>query len=100
MTLLPEDPIVKYPKRAYWGPWCVPSWVTRRTYSGQVGSEILLACGHRDGRKDQYGLGPGLVLFRFVISPLQPGAVGPYPIRSAWLPSHLSLEGAGLYPDF
>jgi hypothetical protein len=55
--------------------------VTRRSCHRQAGTETLLVCGHRDGRNDQYGLGPSLVLFRLVVSPLQPGAVGSYLIR-------------------
>jgi imidazole glycerol phosphate synthase subunit HisF len=40
----------------------VLSRVTRRSYSRLTCGEILLACGHRDGRKDWYDLGMGLVL--------------------------------------
>jgi hypothetical protein len=30
---------------------------------------------------------PGLVLFRFVAVPLQPGAVGPYTVQGVWSPA-------------
>jgi hypothetical protein len=33
-----------------------------------------------------------LVLFWLVTHTLQPGVVGPYPIRGVWFPSRLSLE--------
>jgi hypothetical protein len=49
-----------------------------RIYSGQTSGEILSICGYRDGREDQYGLFPVLVLFRFVAPALQPGVVEPY----------------------
>jgi hypothetical protein len=54
----------------------------------------------RWGERDWYGSGSGLVLFRLVISPLYPEAVGPYPVRGAWLPSHLPVERAESYLDF
>jgi hypothetical protein len=38
--------------------------------------------GYRDGTKDQYGSGLGLVLFRLVVPPLQSGVVGPYLAQS------------------
>jgi hypothetical protein len=34
-----------------------------------------------------------------VVPLLQIGAVGLYPVWGTWFPSHLSLEGIGLYPD-
>jgi hypothetical protein len=39
------------------------------------------------------GLLPELVLFRFVVPRLQPGMVGPYPVRSVLFPSCLLLVG-------
>jgi hypothetical protein len=66
-----------------------------RFYSGPIGDEMLPVGGYRDGKEDLYGLLSGLVLFRLVAPPLNPGAVGPYPIRGAWFPSHLPLEGTG-----
>jgi hypothetical protein len=36
----------------------VTSQVTRWSYSGLAGGEILLAHGRQDGRRDRYGLGP------------------------------------------
>jgi hypothetical protein len=39
------------------------------------------------------GLLPGLVLFKFVVSPLQLGVAGSYPVRGVWFPSRLLLEG-------
>jgi hypothetical protein len=38
---------------------------------------------------------PGLVLFRSVPPPLQPGVVGPYPVEGVWFTSRLPLEGIG-----
>jgi hypothetical protein len=35
----------------------------------------------------------GLVLLRLVVSPLQPGVVGPYLVWGTWFPSRLTLEG-------
>jgi hypothetical protein len=43
------------------------SQVMRRYYCWLTGSEILLARDHRDGRKDQCELGPGVVLLRLVV---------------------------------
>jgi hypothetical protein len=63
----------------------------RRT--GLTGGEILCAHGFQDSGKCRYGLPLGLVCFRFMVPPLQPEVVGPYPVRGAWLPSHLLLEG-------
>jgi hypothetical protein len=54
-----------------------------------AGCEILLTRCHQDGRKDWYRSGLGLVLFRLVVPPFHPGAVGTYLVRGAWLPSHL-----------
>jgi hypothetical protein len=36
---------------------------------------------------------PGLVLFKLVVLPLQPGVVRPYPVRGVWFPSRLLLMG-------
>jgi hypothetical protein len=59
-----------------WGPGYVSSHVMSRSYSRRVGGKIPLAHDHRDGRKDRYGLSPGLVLFRLMISPLSAGSSG------------------------
>jgi hypothetical protein len=87
MTLLPRGPALgvltrywKTPRREYQRPECVPSWVTRRSYSGLAGGEILPAHGHQDGRKDWCGTVQVLVLFRLVVPPLQPGVVAPYTV--------------------
>jgi hypothetical protein len=48
-------PKLETPKRGFRGPGCMTSWVTRRSYSGLIGGEILTTCDHRDGRKDQFG---------------------------------------------
>jgi hypothetical protein len=42
---------------------------------------------------------PGLVLFKLVVPPFQPGVVGPYPVRRIWFPYRLSLEGTMSYLD-
>jgi hypothetical protein len=36
--------------------------------------------------------------FRLVVPPIQPVAVGPYPVQGTWFPSYLLLEGTGSYP--
>jgi hypothetical protein len=54
-----------------------------RSYNRLASGEILLARGHRDRRRDWYRLGPGLVLFRLVVPPIQPGAVGLYLVQGA-----------------
>jgi hypothetical protein len=89
MAMLPEDPTPaalsgtgKTPGHDCWGPGCMPSRVTRSSYSAQMGGEILFVHSYRDGREDRYGSGMGLVLFRLVIPPLQLGGVGPYLARS------------------
>jgi hypothetical protein len=46
-------------------------------------SEILLARGHRDGRNNWYRSSHGLILFRLMVHPLQPGAVSPCPVQGA-----------------
>jgi hypothetical protein len=66
-----------------------------RRYHGQARRETLLVRGHRDGRKDRYGLGLGLVLFRLVVHSLQRGAVGSYLVWGERFSSHLLLEGIG-----
>jgi hypothetical protein len=68
--------------------------VTKRIYSGLVGGKILTVRRYCDGREDRYALFSGLVLFRLVAPPLQPGVVGPYPVWDTWFPHHLS------YPEF
>jgi hypothetical protein len=75
-------------------------WVTKRIYSGLVGGKILTVRRYCDGREDQYALFPGLVLFRLVTPPLQPGVVGPYPIWDTWFPSRLSLKGTSRIQKF
>jgi hypothetical protein len=47
----------------------------------------------RWGKRDWYGLGTSLVLFRLVVPPLQPGEVDPYPVRAVWFASRLPLKG-------
>jgi hypothetical protein len=94
-------PILKRPSSmTIGGPGFVPSWVTGRSYSRQEGGEILLVCGYHDGREVRYGSGPGLVMFRLVVYPLQPGVLGLYLIWGAWFPSRLPLEKTGTYLEF
>jgi hypothetical protein len=42
---------------------------------------------------------PEFSSFKLAAPPLQPGAVGPYPVRGTWFPNSLPLEGIGSYPD-
>jgi hypothetical protein len=53
-----------------------------------------------DGRKDRYGSGSGLILFKLVVPLIESGMVRSYPIRDAWFLSRLLLEGIKLYPNF
>jgi hypothetical protein len=69
-------PILESPEHDYWWSGCMPSQVTRRSYSGQACDKILLTHGHRDRRKDRYRSNPGLVLFQLVVPPLQSGSGG------------------------
>jgi hypothetical protein len=46
------------------------------------------------------GLLLGLVLFRLVAPPLQPGVVGPYLAWGVWFLSHLLLGGTGSIQNF
>jgi hypothetical protein len=64
-------------------------------YYGQIGDEILPIHCYCEGRKDQYKLFLGLVLFMLVAPPLLSGVVGPYPVRGAWFPSCLLMEETG-----
>jgi hypothetical protein len=64
-----------------------------RIYHGEIGDEILPIQHYHDGREDQYELFSGLVIFRLLVPSLQPGVVGPYPIRGAWFPNCLPLKG-------
>jgi hypothetical protein len=57
------------------------------------GGKILPAHIYHNEKKQRRGLLSGLVLFRLVAPPLQPGLVGPYPIRGVWFYSRLLLEG-------
>jgi hypothetical protein len=59
----------KTPVRGYRGLRFEPSWVTRRSYSGLIGSDILPIRDHRHRREDWCGSGPGLDLFRLVVFP-------------------------------
>jgi hypothetical protein len=45
-------------------------------------------------KKHKRGLLPGLVFFRLVAPPLQPGVVGLYPVQGVWHPRNQS------YPKF
>jgi hypothetical protein len=78
----------------------VLSWITRSSYSGWIGSEILFVHSHRGGREVWYRLGSSLVLFRLMVPPLQSEVVGPYSVWSTWFPSRLPLEEVGSYPKF
>jgi hypothetical protein len=65
-------------------------------YNRQGGGEILLVRGYRDDREDRYGSGLGLVLFKLVVTLLQPRVMGSYLIRSERL---LSRSTAGKSRD-
>jgi hypothetical protein len=52
----------------------------RISYDGLTGGKILPTHGHLDREKDWFELLLGLVLFRLVVPPLQPGVVGTYPV--------------------
>jgi hypothetical protein len=99
MTPLHEDPAPV----ALFGigktPGCAPSRVMR-SYNEWTGDEITFICGYRGEREDRNGFGLGLVLFRLVAPPLQPGVVEPYPVRGAWFHSRLPLEGTESYSEF
>jgi hypothetical protein len=71
----------------------VPSWGGRRV--GLIGGKILPAHVYHDEEKRWCRLLSGSILFWFVVPPLQPGAVGSYPIWDVWFSSHLLLEGTG-----
>jgi hypothetical protein len=78
----------------------VLSQVTRRSYSGPAGNEILPIRGYRDGREVHYGSGLGLDLFRLVVSPLQPGVVRLYLAQSERLPSCSIARGSQIVSRF
>jgi hypothetical protein len=88
------------PEHSYWGPERMSCWGARMRKIVLTGGEILPACGYLDGRRGWCGLLPGLVLFRLLISHLQPRVVGPYLIWCIWFPNHLPMEETGSYPDF
>jgi hypothetical protein len=95
--LIPRNP------RAWLPGGCTPCWAMRRSYNGLTGGEILLAHGHRDGRKDRCGLSSGPVLFSLVVPPLQPGAMRLYPVQAALFPSHFvtpKKRGSGVDRKF
>jgi hypothetical protein len=50
-------------------------------WNGLTGGKILPAHDYHNEGKRWCGLLSGLVLFRLVVLPLQPGVVGPYPVR-------------------
>jgi hypothetical protein len=82
------------------GPECTPSRVMRKNYIKRTGDEIMFICGYQGEREDKYRFHSGLVLFRFVVPPLQSGGVRPFLVWGAWFPSHLPLKGTELYPEF
>jgi hypothetical protein len=49
---------------------------------------------------DWCGLLPGLVHFRLVVHPLQPGVVELYHVRGTCFSNHLPLEGIMSYHNF
>jgi hypothetical protein len=61
----------------------------------QTCGEILHAHIYHNEGKRRCGLLLGLVLFRLVTPPLQPGVVESYPVQGVWFPSYLLLEGTG-----
>jgi hypothetical protein len=65
---------------------------------GQTGGEILPAHIYSNEGKRRCGLLPGLVLFRFVAPPLQPGLVGPYHSMGCVVPHPFAARGNQSYP--
>jgi hypothetical protein len=51
-------------------------------------------------QKRKRGLLLGLVFFRLVAPPLQPGVVGLYLVWGLWFPRHLALDGTGRIQNF
>jgi hypothetical protein len=68
--------------------------------NGLTGGEILPGHDYRNEGKCWCGLLPGLIHFKLVTPPLQPGMVGSYHVWGVWFPSHLLLEGAGCIQIF
>jgi hypothetical protein len=62
-------------------------------WNGQIGGKILPAHIYHNEEKRLCGLLLGLVLFRFMAPPLQPGVVGPDLVWGVWFPSCFLLEG-------
>jgi hypothetical protein len=60
----------------------------------------MSARGYRDRRTDRCRLFLGLVPFKLVVPPLQPGVLEPYLVWGTWFPSRLLLEEIGLCLDF
>jgi hypothetical protein len=60
---------------------------------GQTGGRILSVHIYYNEEEGQCRLPLGLVLFRLVAPPLQPGVVRPCPVRGVCFPGHLLLEG-------
>jgi hypothetical protein len=76
MVLVLEDPTPailpgagKPPVRGYRGLRFLPSWVTRRSYSGLIGGDILPSRDHQYRREDWCRSSPGLDLYRLVVFP-------------------------------
>jgi hypothetical protein len=100
MSLLPKTPT---PDKIYlilealgWSNWMsgpIPSQGGRR--ASRTCDKILPAHVYHNEERQRHGLFSGLVLSMLVVRPLQPGVVGPYPVRDVWFPSHLLLEGTG-----
>jgi hypothetical protein len=107
MSLLPKDPAPgalarcwRTPERGCQRPGHMLSRGLRIKWTELIGNEILPTHGCQDGGKGLVRIAPGSSFFRLVVSPLQSGVVGPYPVRGMWFPSLLPLERTGLYPVF
>jgi hypothetical protein len=106
MASLPEDPgswvtrpILATPRHGYRGLGRVLSWVIRGNLDrpGRL-QNPLHSQPLRGDKKGLVRTVPRFSSFKLVVPPLQSGALGLYPVRGAWFPSRLPLEGTRSYP--
>jgi hypothetical protein len=92
----------------FWLRWCLPSteknlntategpgvsWARGMGQTGLTGGKFFPTHGFQGGGKCCCGSLLGLVIFRFVVPPLQLGVIGPYLIWGTWFSNRLPLEG-------